>query len=85
MTYGNSDGNTNEEHIRAELNMDQTLFITELVVETPSQGASKTERESQATHCDSGSNAPVADEEAHIRLHANEKEIENKTEIGDKR
>lgn len=81
----NRDGNcnTNKEHVHRKLDMLNPIVIPELVVQPPRNGATQPERQREARKGNSGRDAPVAEEEAHVGLEADHEEVQDEAEVGD--
>ena len=66
--YRNSNGDADEEHIRAKVDVQDALIFGKLVVHPPRKSTTQTEWKSKAGKCDRSCNAPIADKEANVGL-----------------
>ena len=82
-THSDGNGNADEEQVGAEVNVHQAGVVAELVVQAPGQGAAQSEGQGQAGKGDGRGDPPVANEEAHVGLEADEEEVEHEAEVGD--
>lgn len=55
----------------------------ECIINPISQSTTYAERKRQSSNSDRSSNAPVANQEANIRLETDEKQVQDQTEVGD--
>lgn len=84
MTYRDGNGNTDEEHVHRKVDMLNPVVIPKLVVQAPRDSATQAKRQGEARKGNSGRDAPVAEEETHVRLEADHEEVQDEAEVGDK-
>ena len=80
-SYRDSNGDADEEHVHAEIDIYDALVIGKLAMQPPGQSTAQGKRQGQAGKGDRGGDSPVAYEESNVRLQSDEEKIQDKSEI----